>query len=158
MGRCAILHDENDADPESEHETMQPSSIFLSHTTPQQVTTTSPFGIFIVNQLWSINRKLDCMDRSHTDIKRRLSRIEHQSAVIYEMAAEQRAIYCLRSIGMTSIDGLSSEFYHMHEYREALFGLAHELSRTYSHRWACYNRYVDISLRPQMIEINLMGT
>ena len=45
------------------------------------------------------------------DLGRRLSRIEHQSAVIYEMAAEQHAIYCLRSIGMTSIDGLSSEFY-----------------------------------------------
>ena len=69
MDRCAILHDENDGDPENEDETMQPSSIFLSHTTPQQVTTTSPFEIFIVNQLCSINRKLYCMDRSHTDIK-----------------------------------------------------------------------------------------
>ena len=58
---------------------------------------------------------------------------------------------------MTSIEGLSSEFYHMHDYRIPLIDLAHELDKTYQHRWMCYRDFVDISLRPQAIEINLMG-
>ena len=36
---------------------------------------------------------------SGTVRKKRLSRIENQSAVIYEMASEQRVIHCLRSLG-----------------------------------------------------------
>ncbi len=97
------------------------------------------------------------IDLGIDSMKKRLDRIENKTDIIYEMALERRVIHALRSLGMTAIEGLSSEFYHYHEYQMPLISLAHQLKKHYYDRWICYNQYVDISLCPQTIEINLMG-
>jgi hypothetical protein len=57
----------------------------------------------------------------------------------------------------TGIEGLSNEFYHYHEYRMPFIRLAGQLKQHYYDQRIYCNRYVDISLCPQTIEINLMG-
>jgi hypothetical protein len=74
------------------------------------------FEKYLIEELRSINNKFDSVNKELDLMNKRFSRIENQSAVIYEMASERRVIQSLRSLGMTSIDGLSSEFYHAHEY------------------------------------------
>ncbi|CAF5175365.1 unnamed protein product [Rotaria magnacalcarata] len=160
IDRCTSMNDENDEEDEEEEEKetseqdkmVKPSVISLSSITTQQSDLKKEcFEKSLIEELRSINNKLD-------SIKKRFNRVENLSTVIYEMASERRVIHSLCSLGMTSIDGLSSEFYYVHEYQTALISLARELNNNYRHRWACYNHYVDISLSPQTIEINLMGS
>jgi len=150
----------------------------LSFRATKSFQTTASFENYLINELQSINKKLgsidkrfnlidkrfnlidkrfNLMDKRFNLMDKRLSRIEKQSAITYEIASERRVVHSLRSLGMTSISGLSGEFYHVDEYRTVLYALAYDLINKYCNRWAMYNRYVDISLCPQAIEINLMG-
>jgi hypothetical protein len=143
----------------------------LSFRATKSFQTTASFENYLINELQSINKKLGSIDKRFNLIDKRfnlidkrfnlmdkrLSRIEKQSAITYEIASERRVVHSLRSLGMTSISGLSGEFYHVDEYRTVLYALAYDLINKYCNRWAMYNRYVDISLCPQAIEINLMG-
>ncbi|CAM4797242.1 unnamed protein product [Rotaria magnacalcarata] len=148
IDRCTSMNDGNDEEDEEEEEketseqdkVVKPSVISLSSITTQQSDLKKEcFEKSLIEELRSINNKLD-------SIKKRFNRVENLSTVIYEMASERRVIHSLCSLGMTSIDGLSSEFYYVHEYQTALISLARELNNNYRHRWACYNHYVDISL------------
>jgi hypothetical protein len=84
-------------------------------------------------------------------MKKRLDRIENKTDIINEMALERRVIHALHSLDIVGIEGLSSEFYQYHEHRMPLIFLTDQLKKYY------YDRYVDISLRQQTIESNLMS-
>lgn len=115
---CNVVHDEKEDNDEEN------DSVNKSHPVK------TSFERYLIVELRSINKKLDSMSQH-------INRIEnHFLGVVYEMVSERRVTQSLHSVGMTSIRGLSSEFYH---------------------RWIYYNRYIDISLHPQSIEINLMG-
>jgi hypothetical protein len=90
--------------------------------------TTTPFQQFLTEELRSIRRELVSMNQ-------RLDRIENKVDIIYEMAAEPRVLHALQSLGMSNIQGLSSEFYHFHEYREQLKSLVYRLNNDYHPHW-----------------------
>ncbi|CAF3843192.1 unnamed protein product [Rotaria sp. Silwood1] len=162
--RCYIRNDENDKEEDDENknseqeELVKPSiiSIPLIYTkqtdptaTTTTTTTTTSFGQVVIDEFRSINTTLNSM-------KKRLDNIENKTDIVYEMASERRVMHALHSLGMTGIEGLSCEFYHYHEYRQPLNSLSNQLQQYYHNRWKYYDRYVDISLCPQTIEINLM--
>ena len=182
IDRCTVIQENDDEENENDDEEnenddekeeikyekqdsiVNSSMTSLSFRATKSFQTTASFENYLINELQSINKKLGSIDKRFNLIDKRfnlmdkrLSRIEKQSAITYEIASERRVVHSLRSLGMTSISGLSGEFYHVDEYRTVLYALAYDLINKYCNRWAMYNRYVDISLCPQAIEINLMG-
>ena len=182
IDRCTVIQEDEDEENENDDEEnenddekeeikyekqdsiVNSSMTSLSFRATKSFQTTASFENYLINELQSINKKLGSIDKRFNLIDKRfnlmdkrLSRIEKQSAITYEIASERRVVHSLRSLGMTSISGLSGEFYHVDEYRTVLYALAYDLINKYCNRWAMYNRYVDISLCPQAIEINLMG-
>lgn len=158
--RCYIRSDGNDKEEDEndqntnieQEELVKPSmiSIPLIHTKQTNSITTTSFEQVVIAELRSINTTLNSM-------KKRLDNIENKTDVVYEIASGRRVMHALHSLGMIGIEGLSCEFYHYHEYRLPLNSLANQLQQHYHNQWKYYDRYVDISLCPQTIEINLMG-
>ena len=170
--RCYIRNDENDNEEDEEddenknseqEELVKPSiisiqSIYTKQANPRitAITTTS-FEQIVIDELRSINTILNSMKKRLDNIENKTNVIENKTDIVYEIASERRVMHALHSLGMTGIEGLSCEFYHYHEYRLSLNSLANQLQQHYHNRWKYYDRYVDISLCPQTIEINLMG-
>ena len=161
IDRCEIRHEESDAEDQDDvkekpekgsedDELIQSSAVSIPTIHATESTFSTAFQLFLTKELQSIKKGLNSLNK-------KFDRIEKKTDIIFEMAAESRVINALNSLGMTGVEGLSSEFYHYQEYREPLNSLAHHLNDDYRARWAIYNQYVDISLAPQTVEMNLMG-
>ena len=138
IDRCEIRHEESDAEdqddveekPEKESEddeSIRSPAVVIPTIHAMESTLSTAFERFLTKELQSIKKELNKLNK-------KFDRMENKTDVIFEMAAESRVITALTCLGMTGVEGLSSEFYHYQEYREPLNSLAHHLNKDYRAR------------------------
>ncbi|CAF1362981.1 unnamed protein product, partial [Didymodactylos carnosus] len=119
-----------------------------------QVNKLTPFERFVMTSLQNISRTL-------VEVKTQTLRNQRTLGVLYELAIEPTLLRILqREHLLSDIMGLETRFFCASDSKnmeKLFFRFARRMKRDYEYRWLKFKNFINLSLKPDKIKVNLMG-